>query len=82
MSMDWKYISSHDEGIIDIIYCSNVDLRIPIKYSWSILLKNGIEIDLFENKIEYLNLFTNAIDKNAFKQALDNAEYLNTKSVY
>ncbi len=77
MSMDWKYISSHDEGIIDIIYCSNVDLQIPIKYSWTILLKNGTEIDLFDNEIEIKNLFTNPIDKSAYKQALENAKYLN-----
>ena len=79
MSMDWKYISSHDEGIIDIIYCSNVDLKIPIKYSWNILLKNGIEFDLFENDMDPLIFFSNLIDKNAYKQALENAFYLNSK---
>ena len=78
--MDWKYISSHEEGIIDIIYCSNVDLNIPIKYSWAILFKDGTEIDLFDHEIELKILLTNQIDKNAYKQALDNAIYL--KSVY
>ena len=82
MSMDWKYISSHDEGSIDMIYCSNIDLTIPIKYSWTILFKDGAEIDLFDNKIESSIIFTSPIDKNAYKQALDNSEYLNTKSVY
>lgn len=79
MSMDWKYISSHDEGIIDIIYCSNVDLTIPIKYSWTILFKNGKEIDLFEK--ELLIFLKDSIDKSAYKQALENALLLN-KSVY
>jgi hypothetical protein len=82
MSMDWKYISSHEEGCIDIIYCSNVDLKIPIKYSWTILFKNGTEIDLFENEIKSSMFFLNPIDKNAYKQALENAQYLDSKSVY
>ncbi len=77
MSMDWKYISSHDEGIIDIIYCSNVDLTIPIKYSWTILFKNGTEIDLFDKD----TFLSNSIDKSAYTQALKNALLLN-KSVY
>ncbi len=76
--MDWKYISSHEEdckGIIDMIYCSNVDLNIPIQYSWTILFKNGTEVDLFENYLVFLN----PIDKSAFNQATTNALLLLSK---
>ncbi len=72
MSMNWKYISNENDGIIDIIYCSDVDLTIPIKYSWTILLKDGTEVDLFDNNIK----FTDNIDKSAIKQAKENASYL------
>jgi len=51
MSMNWKYtadIANTDENIIDTIYCSHVEMSIPIIYYWTVLLKDGREYDLLE----------------------------------
>jgi hypothetical protein len=73
MSMNWKYISNSLEGEIDTIYCSYVDMKIPIVYYWTVLMKDGTEYDLNEPILN--NILNNDIDIDAFNKAKDN--YMN-----
>ena len=79
MSMNWKYIaniSNSDENnsyIIDTIYCSQVELSIPIVYYWTVLLKDGTEYDLLDPILN--DILVNDIDIDAYNKARDN--YIN-----
>ncbi len=71
MSISWKYISELNENnIIDTIYCSSVDMKIPINYFFTVLLKDGTEYDLTDPKLK--NILTNQIDVKAFNDAKEN----------
>ncbi len=71
MSINWKYISNLEEdNIIDVIYCSHVEMSIPIRYYWTVLMKDGTEYDLTESKIN--DLLEHDIDIDAYNQAMDN----------
>jgi hypothetical protein len=74
MSIEWRYESTLNDGIIELIYCSNIDMTIPIKYYWNVLLKNGEEYDLLEPILDFL--ITSSIDKSILKQAKLNYSYL------
>jgi hypothetical protein len=77
MSMNWKYITnisnSEENNIIDTIYCSHIEMTIPIVYFWTVLLKDGTEYDLMDPKLN--ELLTNDIDIDAYNKAKDN--YIN-----
>ena len=73
MSMNWKYIDNSLEGEIDTIYCSYVDMKIPIVYYWTVLMKNGTEYDLNDSILN--NILNTDIDIDAFNKAKEN--YMN-----
>jgi hypothetical protein len=73
MSMNWKYIANSLEGEIDTIYCSYVDMKIPIVYYWTVLMKNGTEYDLNDSILN--NILNTDIDIDAFNKAKEN--YMN-----
>ncbi len=73
MSMNWKYtadIANTDENLIDTIYCSHVEMSIPIIYYWTVLLKDGREYDVLEPILNEL-LVSNE-DINYYNAARDN----------
>ncbi len=72
MSMTWKYISDkkNKDCLIDTIYCSSVQMSIPITYYFTVLLKDGYEYDLTDPKLKIL--FKNLIDKTALLDARNN----------
>ena len=72
MSMNWKYIGniSNSDEIIDTIYCSHVEMTIPIIYYWTVLLKDGTEYDLLDTKLN--EILINDVDIDAYNQAKDN----------
>ena len=73
MSMNWKYISdisNSDENIIDTIYCSHVEMSIPIVYYWTVLLKDGTEYDLLDPVLN--DLLKGEIDIDYYNEAKDN----------
>ena len=71
MSMNWKYISNNLlEGNIDTIYCSQVEMSIPIIYYWIVLMKDGIEYDLLDPILN--EILVSDIDINAYNDAIDN----------
>ncbi len=70
MSMNWKYISNSLEGDIDTIYCSHVDIKIPIIYYWNVLMKDGTEYNLLDPELN--NKLNNDIDIDAYNKAKDN----------
>ncbi len=72
--MEWKYVSSTKDGIIDMIYCAEIEMIIPIKYHYKVLLKDGSEYYLDEIKIN----FTFDIDKIAINTAYN---ILNIKKI-
>jgi hypothetical protein len=77
MSMHWKYItkiSNSDETIIDKIYCSHVEMSIPIIYYWTVLLKDGSEYDLLDPILN--KLLINEIDIDYYNAARDNYDNL------
>jgi hypothetical protein len=80
MSIEWKYDSSYNsslnDGIIDIIYCSNVEMTIPIQYFWTVLLKDGKEYDLTNPILSKILKSSN--DLNALKIARQNYLYLHS----
>ncbi len=75
MSIDWKYISNSDDNInkIDVIYCSHIDMTIPIVYYWSVLMKDGTEYDLVDPILN--SLLKSDIDIEAYSNAYSN--YMN-----
>lgn len=68
--MNWKYISNSDENIIDTIYCSHVEMKIPIFYYWTVLLKDGSEYDLLDPILNDILVSDSDID--AYNKAKDN----------
>ena len=70
MSMTWKYISNNEDGLIDTIYCSSIEMSIPINYFFTVLLKDGSEYDLMDN--ELINILEHTIDFNAILDAKNN----------
>ncbi len=77
MSMNWKYISdisNSDENIIDTIYCSHVEMSIPIVYYWTVLLKDGTEYDLLDPVLK--DLVKSEIDIDSYNAARDNYDNL------
>jgi hypothetical protein len=78
MSYEWKYIAnleSKSKKIIDTIYCSHIELTIPIVYYWTVLLKNGNEYDLTDPKLK--TLLKHPDDIYAFNKAKENYTLLN-----
>ncbi len=70
MSMNWKYVANSLEGEIDTIYCSHVEMTIPIIYFWTVLMKNGNEYDLNDPILN--TILNNDIDMEALFKAKDN----------
>ncbi len=72
MSISYRYESNNKEKacLIDVIYCSSVQMTIPINYFFTVLLKNGSEYDLTDPKLKYI--LKNPIDKNAIIDARAN----------
>lgn len=71
--MNWKYISNSDDNIdniIDTIYCSHVDMKIPIVYYWTVLMKDGSEYDLLDPILN--DILSSDNDINAYNKAIDN----------
>ena len=85
MSIEWRYDSSSDspsndgqsnDGIIDIIYCSNIEMTIPIQYYWNVLLKDGREYDLTSSDLK--KVIKSPVDLNILKVARQNYLYLHS----
>jgi hypothetical protein len=72
MSISWRYECElkDTDCLIDVIYCSSVQMSIPITYFFTVLLKDGTEYDLTDPKLKYV--LTNPIDKIAVIDARDN----------
>ncbi len=84
MSIEWRYDSSSidssiNDGIIDIIYCSNVDMTIPIQYFWKVLLKDGKEYDLTSPYLK--RIIKTPIDLEILNQARQNYLYLHSINI-
>jgi hypothetical protein len=83
MSIEWRYESSNDDssndGNIDIIYCSNVEMTIPVQYFWTVLLKDGREFDLTSPLLK--NIIKSPIDLNVLKIARQNYLYLHSINI-
>ena len=76
MSIEWRYESSSNDGNIDVIYCSNIELKIPVQYFQTVLLKNGKEYDLTSSLLS--KIIKKPIDLNALKMARQNYLYLHS----
>jgi hypothetical protein len=70
MSITWKYTNNNMNGIIDIIYCSHVQMSIPLQYFWTVLLKDKTEYDLTNPVLK--KILTHHEDLDAFKKAKEN----------
>ncbi len=72
MSISYRYECelNNKDCLIDIIYCSNIEMTIPINYFFTILLKDGTEYDLTDNKLR--KIIKHPIDLKALKEARDN----------
>ena len=70
MSMTWKYISNNEDSLIDTIYCSSIEMSIPINYFFTVLLKDGSEYDLMDTNL--INILEHPIDFNAILDAKNN----------
>jgi hypothetical protein len=72
MSITWKYIfdKKNKKCLIDTIYCSNIQLSIPINYFFTVLFKDGREYDLTDIKL--VNMLKSQIDLDAILDARDN----------
>ncbi len=68
--MTWKYISNNEDGLIDTIYCSSIEMSIPINYFFTVLLKDGSEYDLMDANL--INILEHPIDFNAILDAKNN----------
>ena len=77
MSISWRYECElkNKDCLIDVIYCSSVQMSIPIAYFFTVLLKDGSEYDLTDPKLK--NFFENQIDKIALLDARENYYNLN-----
>ncbi len=72
MSISYKYEceTKNKECLIDVIYCSSVQMSIPINYFFTVLLKDGTEYDLTDPKLK--TIIKNPIDLIALIDARDN----------
>ncbi len=72
MSISWRYECElkDTDCLIDVIYCSSVQMSIPINYFFTVLLKDGTEYDLTDPKLK--KILKNPIDLNAVIDARDN----------
>ncbi len=72
MSISYKYEGelNNKDTLIDVIYCSSVQMSIPINYFFTVLLKDGTEYDLTDPKLK--KILKNPIDLNAVIDARDN----------
>jgi len=54
MSISYRYEGNHTDKdtLIDIIYCSSIQMSIPINYFFTVLLKDGTEYDLTDPKLK------------------------------
>ena len=78
MSYQWSFTSNNNEGLIEKIYCSHISMSIPLEYDWTILLKDGSEINFADVDEAYIKLnFTELTDLNAIEQAKMNITLLN-----
>jgi hypothetical protein len=77
MSISWRYECNIKDtnALIDVIYCSSVQMSIPITYYFTVLLKDGTEYDLTDNKLK--KLLKNPIDAIAIIDARNNYYNLN-----
>ena len=82
MSISWRYECElkNTDCLIDVIYCSSVQMTIPITYFFTVLLKDGREYDLSD--INLINILENAIDFNAILDAKNNWICLSSKKVF
>ncbi len=79
MSIEWRYESSSNDGNIELIYCSNIEMTIPVQYFWNVLLKDGREYDLTSPQLGKIIKFK--IDLDALKLARENYLYLHSINV-
>lgn len=77
MSIIWKYNNNNYDGIIDTIYCSHIEMSIPIQYYYTVLLKDGTEYNLASPILR--RLLTNPHDIDIFTQARKN--YINLMKI-
>jgi hypothetical protein len=72
MSILWRYECElkNKDCLIDTIYCSSVQMSIPINYFFTVLLKDGSEYDLIDS--ELINILEHTIDFNAILDAKNN----------
>ena len=75
MSIIWKYNNdncneNYNKGIIDTIYCSHIEMSIPIQYYYTVLLKDGSEYDLTSPILK--NILKTSFDLDIFAQAREN----------
>ena len=72
MSISWKYQCElkNTDCLIDVIYCSSVQMSIPINYFFTVLLKDGREYDLTDANL--ISILENALDFNAILDAREN----------
>ena len=71
--MNWKYICNLEDvssSLIDVIYCSHIEMSIPIIYYWTVLLKDGSEYDLLDPKLN--NILVSDIDIDNYNKAKNN----------
>jgi hypothetical protein len=82
MSIIWKYNSddnnSPNKGIIDTVYCSHIEMSIPIQYYYTVLLKDGSEYDITSPILK--NILKAPCDLNIFTQAREN--YIKLMKIY
>ena len=71
MSISWKYVCDNlKDNLIDTIYCSSVQMSIPINYFFTVLFKDGTEYDLTDPKLK--KILKHPLDIKAFEEAKEN----------
>ncbi len=72
MSISYRYESelNNKDTLIDVIYCSGIQMSIPINYFFTVLFKDGTEYDLTDPKLR--KIIKNPIDLNALIDARNN----------
>ena len=71
MSEKWRYDRKSNIGIICSIYCTNITYSTQREFKWSVVLNDGIMIDLFDIDTQNPNFHT--IDRKALNNAKTNA---------
>lgn len=79
MSMVWRYKcnNKNKDALIDVIYCSHVEMTIPIVYYFTVLLKDKREYYLTDPKL--IGVLEDPIDFNAILDAKSNLYKLQSK---